>query len=89
MPLISLKNITEVKFMESFEMLFKQDMERYLNKPTLYIKVLLFFLRKAQTTNNRIKKTIYLIFYRGIASHRGLEISSSTQIGGGISRPCL
>ena len=70
--------------MSKFKELYQQDMARYKNKPTLYIKLLLYFLRKTQTTNSSIIKFIYRILYRIIASIRGLEISYSTPIGGGL-----
>lgn len=67
-----------------FKDLYKQDMARYRNKPTIYVKFLLFFLRKAQTTNNGLLKFIYKLFFRLLASSRGLEISSVIKIGGGF-----
>lgn len=59
-------------------------MARYKNKPTFYIRILLYFFRKVQTTNTPTLKFLYRLFYRVIASSRGLEISSSTKIGGGL-----
>ena len=75
--------------MSKFKEVLRQDMARYNNKAELYIKLLTYFLRKVQTTNNSVWKLVYRAFFRLIASSRGLEISPMTQIGGGISRSCL
>ena len=69
--------------MSKFKEIFRQDMARYDNKPELFIKLLTYFLRKSQTTNNSVLGLVYRVFFRLIASSRGLEISPMTQIGGG------
>lgn len=70
--------------MNRFKELYQQDMARYKNKPTIYIKFLLFFLRKAHTTKNGLLKFIYKLSFRLLASSRGIEISSVIKIGGGL-----
>lgn len=55
-------------------------MNRYKYQPSLYISSLLFFLRKSQINKN----IFYRIIYRFIANLRNIEISSSTNIGGGL-----
>ena len=70
--------------MNKFKEVFRQDMARYKNKPEMYIRLLLYFLRKVQTTNNNVLRLVYRVFYRLVASSRGLEISPTTQIGVGL-----
>lgn len=70
--------------MSRFKELFSHDMARYNNKAELYIKLFTYFLRKVQTTNNTVLRLVYRVFFRLIASSRGLEISPMTQIGGGV-----
>lgn len=70
--------------MGSFADLYNADMCRYKGSPTLYIRVLLFCFRKAQSCDNRLSRNFYRLIYRYIASRRGLEISSQMAVGGGL-----
>lgn len=69
--------------MVTFQELYQADLKRYSGKPTLYIRVLLYLFRRAQTCRNRIVKNALRVLYRLQCNRRGLEISSKQRIGGG------
>ncbi len=60
-----------------FKELYKMDMARYNNKAPLYIKMLMFTLRKAQKGC-----LIWKALFRLLANCKLLEISPITKIGG-------
>lgn len=77
--------MNRINSMSKFKEVFRQDMARYKNKPEMYIRLLTYFLRKVQTTNNKVLRFGYRVFYRLVASSRGLEIAPTTSIGGGYT----
>lgn len=58
--------------------LYQMDMARYNNKAPLYIKMLIFTLRKAQKGC-----LIWKVLFRLLSNCKLLEISPITKIGGG------
>ena len=70
--------------MATFQELYQADLKRYSGKPILYIRVLLYLFRRAQTCTNRMMNVAFRVLYRLHCSRRGLEISSQQHIGGGI-----
>lgn len=76
--------------MSKFNELYNADIARYRGKPDSYIRIFLFLYRKAAVTTFAPLKFIYKALFRIWANRRGLEISASQQIGGGlIFGPCL
>ena len=70
--------------MVHFRNLYRADLQRYGGNPILYIRVLLYLFRRAQTCKNHIVKNVFRVLYRLCGSRRGLEISSQQKIGGGF-----
>ena len=70
--------------MSKFKELYNADIARYKGKPESYIRIFLFLYRKAAVTSFAPLKLIYKALFRIWANRRGLEISASQQIGGGL-----
>ena len=62
--------------------LLNKDLERYQN--TKSIPRFQKYLRKCQTSKNRITKLIYKVIYYKLARKNHIEISASTKISGGL-----
>lgn len=58
------------------------DKRRYPSKQKRGVLRFLYYLRKAQSTNNRIMKKIYRIFMKPYQKIYGLEISDKLKVGG-------
>ena len=70
--------------MSKFKELYNADITRYRGKPETYIWIFLFLYRKASLASFAPLKLIYKALFRLWANRRGLEISASQQIGGGL-----
>lgn len=70
--------------MSKFKELYNADIARYRGKPDSYIRIFLFLYRKAAVTTFAPLKLVYKALFRIWANRRGLEISASQQIGGGL-----
>lgn len=70
--------------MSKFKELYNADIARYRGKPESYIRIFLFLYRKAAVTTFAPLKLIYKALFRIWANRRGLEISASQHIGGGL-----
>lgn len=70
--------------MSKFSELYDADIARYGGKPEAYIKTFLLLYRKAIVTDFKPLKLLYKALFRLWANRRGLEISASPQIGGGV-----
>lgn len=70
--------------MSKFNELYNADIARYRGKPETYIRFFLFLYRKASLASFAPLKLIYKALFRIWANRRGLEISASQQIGGGL-----
>lgn len=69
--------------MSNFQELYNADIARYGGNPELYIKIFLFFYRKAATASFAPVKLLYKAIFRFWANRRGLEIAANQQISGG------
>lgn len=67
-----------------FQELYTADLARYKGNPGLYLKIFHFLFRKSQTATFKPFRLLYRILFRLHASQRGLEISSTLQIGAGV-----
>lgn len=63
---------------------FHMDMERYENKPSLYVKILLLLYRKYFVCNSLMLKLTIKSIFRLLSQSRGLEIGLENEIGGGL-----
>lgn len=70
--------------MSKFQELYNADIARYGGKPELYVKIFLFFYRKAATASFAPTKFSYKVLFRFWANRRGLELSANQQVGGGL-----
>ena len=70
--------------MSVFKMLYYADIARYGGKPELYVKIFLYLYRHAATSSIPPIKFLYKVLFRLWANKRGIEISSSSSIGGGL-----
>lgn len=68
--------------MSKFQELYNADIARYEGNPELYIKLFLFFYRKAATVTFAPAKFLYKAMFRFLANQRGLEIAANQQIRG-------
>lgn len=70
--------------MGRFRKLYDADLTRYANSPGLYMRCWLFFFRASQAVKFKPLNLLCRLLYRLITSQRGIEISSQTDIGGGL-----
>ena len=70
--------------MSKFRELYLSDMARYSKKPEFYIRVFLYLYRRAVTSSIYPLKLLYKALFRLWSNRRGMEISASDQIGGGL-----
>lgn len=70
--------------MGRFHSLYKADIRRYCGKPDLYIRLFLYFYRRAVTTSFSPVKLAWKILFAFLKRRRGLEFSAVDQIGGGL-----
>ncbi|MEI3019645.1 serine acetyltransferase [Ruminococcus sp.] len=66
-----------------FWKLYTADLLRYAGKPERYIKKLLYFFRKAQTSSG-INKLIYKFLLKIHRAKHGIELSCNTKVGKGL-----
>ena len=69
--------------MNTFRELYRADLCRYAGYPPLYLRVLFFLYRRAQTTKNVVLNRFLKMCYSLHCRRRGLEINSLC-IGGGL-----
>jgi serine O-acetyltransferase len=70
--------------MSRFQELYKADLTRYAGSPGFYLRRLLYYFRRSHTTRFKPMQLLWRTLYRTVASRRGIEISSQTDIGGGF-----
>ena len=70
--------------MKRFAELYNADIQRHAGTLSLYIRLWHYLFRRAQTCSNRFLKVGYRLLFRLHANRRGLEISSTAAIGGGL-----
>lgn len=70
--------------MGKFRKLYNADLIRYAGSPGWYLRRLLYYFRKSQTTQFKPLQLLWRVLYRTVALRRGIEISSQTNIGGGL-----
>ena len=67
-----------------FKDLYQADLHWYGEQTGKYMKAFHYYLRKAQTSNNRILAMYYRWQFRRLALKHGIEISCNTKIGKGL-----
>lgn len=65
------------------------DKRRYPARQKRGVLRFLYYLRKAQSTNNRIMKKIYRSAMKPYQKKYGLEISDELNVGGIVYRPSI
>lgn len=68
----------------TFRDLFKSDLHRYKMRPTFYLRVLHYLLRKTSTLTFKPAKRVFSLLFRIWANRRGLEICATNNLGGGM-----
>ena len=68
--------------MSRFHSLYKADLRRYGGKPDLYIRLFLYFYRRAVTSSFSPAKLVWKMLFAFIKRRRGLEFTAVDQIGG-------
>ena len=70
--------------MSRFQELYKSDLTRYAGSLECYLRCLLYYFRRSQTTRFKPMQLLWRVLYRTVAKRRGIEISAQTDIGGGF-----
>ena len=77
--------------MSTFRELYEADLARYGSEVPAWIRCFHFFLRKTQTSRNRLMKGFYHLCFRLVSDRHRMEISHGAKIGKGfcLSDPFL
>lgn len=67
-----------------FKELYDSDIQRHNGNVDFFMRRFHYYLRKAQTTQNRILKRLYHVLLKICREKRGLEISDEVVIGKGL-----
>lgn len=70
--------------MDRFRDIYNADLTRYAGSPGCYLRRLLYYFRRSQTTRIKPLQLLWRFLYHTVASRRGIEISSQTDIGVGF-----
>lgn len=70
--------------MSKFKELYNADIARYGGKPEVYIRIFHYLYRKAAFSTIPPIRLLYKVLFRLWSNRRGLEISTTNPIGGGI-----
>ena len=70
--------------MSLFRQTYHNDLFRYQNKLSLYMRIWHFLFRKCQYAGNRLSKIVFRVLFRIHSNRHGIEIPSRTQIGSGL-----